>query len=85
MPLANRHRPTGADSLTPRERQVMDYILLGAPNKVIARELSLSPRTVEHYRASLFRKLRVGNAVELVRRQNEAAGFRGWRAVLPAA
>jgi len=66
--------------LTPRERQVMDYVLLGAPNKAIARALNLSLRTVEHYRANVFRKMCVGNAIELMRFLQGHNG--GWRAHL---
>jgi len=66
--------------LTPRERQVMDYVALGAPNKAIARALSLSPRTVEHYRANLFHKLQVHNAVELTRFLHGDMARQGWRA-----
>jgi len=68
--------------LTPRERQVMDYVALGAPNKAIARALSLSLRTVEYYRANLFRKLQVGNAVELMRFLHGDTHRQGWRAYL---
>jgi len=65
-------------SLTPRERQVMEYIALGAPNKAIARALNLSRRTVEHYRANVFHKLGVDNAVGLLHVLHGDAG--GWRA-----
>jgi len=69
-------------TLTPRERQVMDYVAIGAPNKAIARALNLSLRTVEHYRASLFRKLHVGNAIELLRFLQGETDRQGWRARL---
>jgi len=68
--------------LTPREREVMDYVVLGAPNKAIARALNLSLRTVEHYRANLFRKLQVSNAVELMRFLHGDTHRQGWRAHL---
>jgi len=68
--------------LTPREREIMHYIALGAPNKAIARTLNLSLRTVEHYRANLFRKLHVGNAVELLRFLHGDVQRQGWRARL---
>ncbi|HUH58507.1 MAG TPA: helix-turn-helix transcriptional regulator [Candidimonas sp.] len=51
--------------LTPRERDVMDYVARGRPNKVIAAELGVSQRTVEAHRARIFQKLHVRNAVEL--------------------
>ena len=42
--------------LTPRERQIMGFILDGHPNKNIAADLGISQRTVENHRASLMRK-----------------------------
>jgi DNA-binding CsgD family transcriptional regulator len=52
-------------SLTPRERDVMAYVVRGRPNKIIAAELGVSRRTVEAHRARIFQKLEVRNAVEL--------------------
>jgi two-component system, LuxR family, response regulator FixJ len=54
--------------LTPREREVFAFIALGKTNKEMARELGLSARTVEGYRASIMRKVGAKNATELVRR-----------------
>ncbi|UOB57983.1 response regulator [Burkholderia pyrrocinia] len=54
-------------TLSARERDVLDGIVRGSSNKEIARDLGLSPRTVETYRANLFDKLRVASLVELVR------------------
>lgn len=54
-------------SLTQRERQVMDLVLAGRMNKVIADELGISMRTVEVHRAHVFEKMRVKTAVELAR------------------
>jgi len=51
--------------LTPRERDVMDYVARGKPNKVIAAELGVSQRTIEAHRARIFQKMQVRNAVEL--------------------
>lgn len=45
-----------AKGLTRREGEVLDQMLAGAPTKVIARQLGLSPRTVEDYRANILRK-----------------------------
>ena len=52
-------------SLTTRERQIMELVLAGKFNKVIADELNISMRTVEVHRANLFDKMRVKTAVEL--------------------
>lgn len=55
------------DSLSVRERQVLDGLVAGRPNKVIAYDLGISPRTVEVYRANLMDKTRAGSLSELVR------------------
>ncbi|MER2624800.1 MAG: response regulator [Accumulibacter sp.] len=67
-----RAAASGADSvnslvsrLTTREQQVMDLVLAGKLNKVIADELQVSMRTVEVHRANLFEKMGVRTAVEL--------------------
>jgi len=54
-------------ALTPREEDVLSGLLGGKTNKVIARDLGISPRTVEIYRASLMKKAGVGSFPELVR------------------
>ena len=54
--------------LTPRERDVFAFIAMGKTNKEMARQLGLSARTVEGYRASIMRKVGAKNATELVRR-----------------
>lgn len=51
--------------LTPRERQIAKLLLQGVPNHGIAERLSLSVRTVENHRTSLYRKLRVNSYEEL--------------------
>ena len=51
--------------LTPREREVMELILAGKFNKVIADALNISMRTVEVHRARVFEKMGVRSAVEL--------------------
>lgn len=53
------------DSLSSREREVMNLILAGKYNKVIADELSIAMRTVEVHRARIFEKMGVRSAVEL--------------------
>ncbi len=54
-------------ALSPREREVLDLLILGKPNKAIARDLGLSPRTVEIHRARLMTRLDVGSLAEAVR------------------
>lgn len=51
--------------ITPREREVMELILAGKLNKVIADDLGISMRTVELHRSNIFAKLGVKSAVEL--------------------
>lgn len=51
--------------LTPREREVMERILAGKYNKVIADELNIAMRTVEVHRSRIFEKMGVKSAVEL--------------------
>ncbi len=55
------------ESLTPREREVMDKIIAGKSNKVIATDLGLSQRTVEVHRANVMEKLQVRSLADLVR------------------
>ncbi|HYW64669.1 MAG TPA: response regulator FixJ [Bradyrhizobium sp.] len=54
-------------SLTERERQVMQGLVAGQSNKLIAREYDISPRTVEVYRANVMTKMQAGSLSELVR------------------
>lgn len=53
--------------LTARERQVLDGLMAGHPNKTIAYNLGISSRTVEIYRANVMTKLGAGSLSELVR------------------
>jgi len=53
-------------ALSPRERQVLDLLLAGNTNKAIARDLGLSPRTVEVHRARLMARLGVESFAEVV-------------------
>ena len=53
--------------LTPRERDVLQRLVGGRPNKVIAHDLGISPRTVEIHRANLMEKLGCRSLAEAVR------------------
>ncbi|MDE8653677.1 response regulator transcription factor [Novosphingobium album (ex Liu et al. 2023)] len=67
--------------LTEREREVLDGLACGYPNKTIAYDLGISSRTVEVYRANVMAKLDVGNFADALR-VAFAAGLgseQGWR------
>lgn len=55
------------ETLSERERQVLDGLVAGRANKVIAYDLGISPRTVEIYRANVMTKTQAGSLSELVR------------------
>jgi two-component system response regulator FixJ len=55
------------DHLSERERAVLDGLVAGKPNKVIAHDLGISPRTVEVYRANVMTKMQAESLSELVR------------------
>ena len=55
------------ESLSPRERQVMDGLIAGLSNKLIAKEYDISPRTIEVYRANVMTKMQAGRLSELAR------------------
>jgi FixJ family two-component response regulator len=54
-------------TLSPREREVMQFVIEGKPNKVIATRLGLSTRTVEVHRAKVMEKMQAASLAELVR------------------
>jgi two-component system response regulator FixJ len=54
-------------SLSPREREVLEGLVAGNPNKVIAYDLKLSPRTVEIHRANVMTKMGADSLSDLVR------------------
>jgi DNA-binding NarL/FixJ family response regulator len=71
-----RRTPLPADGVAPgvalallsaREREVMQLALQGLPSKLIAKQLCLSHRTVEHHRSRLLEKLGVASMAELMR------------------
>jgi two-component system, LuxR family, response regulator FixJ len=53
--------------LSERERQVLEGVMAGKPNKVIARDLGLSARTVEAYRANVMTKMQADSLSTLIR------------------
>ena len=60
--------------LTPREREVLQGLLAGLPNKSIAYDLAISPRTVEIHRARVMDKMGARSLSELIR-MSLAAGL----------
>ena len=64
------------DALSERERQVLVGVVGGMPNKTIAYDLGISPRTVEVHRANIMSKMHARNLPELVR-MSLAAGLSG--------
>lgn len=61
------HAPERFKSLTKRERQILERLVEGRSNKVIAHDLDISVRTVEAHRANVMAKMGVKNLAELVR------------------
>jgi FixJ family two-component response regulator len=59
------------ETLTPREREVMNLVVRGKPNKVCAAELGVSQRTVEIHRARVMEKMGADSLAQLVRMAGE--------------
>ena len=55
------------ERLSPREKEVLQLISEGKPNRVVAEHLGISVRTVENHRARIMKKLHLSNTADLVR------------------
>ncbi len=67
------------DSLTEREREVLDLMIQGKQNKAIAQVLDVSPRTIEIHRARVMEKMNAESVAELVRMMMNVDRFAGAR------
>jgi FixJ family two-component response regulator len=65
--ISSLHIP-GREPLTPREREVLARLAVGASSKEAARQLGVSSRTIEGHRANIMKKVGVRNAAELIHR-----------------
>jgi FixJ family two-component response regulator len=54
-------------TLTPRETEVFKHIITGDTNKVIARDLGVTPKNVEHFRSRVMKKMKAESAIHLTR------------------
>jgi DNA-binding NarL/FixJ family response regulator len=70
-------------SLSRRERQVLEGLIDGKPNKIIAFDLNISPRTVEIYRANVMHKFEVTSLSRLLQLAIPALGTNGHTLALP--
>lgn len=73
--IRRAHMARRLTELSAREREVMDLVVQGRPNKLIADALAISVRTVEVHRARVFEKMGVGSAVELANLLREASAL----------
>jgi two-component system, LuxR family, response regulator FixJ len=64
------------ERLSERERQVMSLVVAGKPNREIAEELGISPRTVEVFKARMMEKMQARSVPELVRMVMDAGVLR---------
>lgn len=58
-------------TLTPREREVFEYLISGVANKVIAMKMSVSPRTIETHRANILHKMNSKSVVSLLQQMTQ--------------
>lgn len=65
--LEKKQIKSSYDRLTPREKEIMNYVALGKMNKVIAYELEITTRTVELHRAHVMEKMQARSLADLVR------------------
>jgi len=70
-------------SLTPREREVLRYIIAGRPNKQVAADLGIVEKTVKVHRARILKKMNIRSLAELVR-MAECAGIKPASAAISA-
>jgi FixJ family two-component response regulator len=61
--------------LTPREREVLEGVVLGKLNKQVARDLGITEKTVKVHRGRVMEKMQVSSFAELVRQINRAVGL----------
>jgi DNA-binding CsgD family transcriptional regulator len=61
-------RIQGSDPLTDRERKVFGLLITGASSKEVARDLGISPRTVDFHRGNIIEKLGARNTADAIRR-----------------
>jgi DNA-binding CsgD family transcriptional regulator len=80
---ARRHDPGARAELTPQELQVARFVAEGRPNREVAAQLFLSPRTVEFHLRNVFRKLGIATRTELARIDLDGVGGRAARAEDP--
>ena len=62
----DKERELATPDLSPNERKVMRLILQGRPLTYIAKELSISPKTVSTYKSRIMTKLNINNNTDLV-------------------
>ena len=65
--VADRETGQRLEKLTPREREVLEQLVVGRSNKGIARKMAISPRTVEIHRARVMEKMHAESLSQLVR------------------